>query len=49
MNFKILLSVVFSAASLVSAAQDANKTFAITGDGNLRCRNQTCCTKNYGE
>ena len=34
MNFKFLLSVVFSAASLVSAAQDANKTFAITGDGN---------------
>ncbi len=34
MNFKFLLSVVFSATSLVSAAQDANKTFAITGDGN---------------
>ena len=34
MNLRFLLSTVCSAASLVSAAQDANKTFAITGDGN---------------
>ena len=34
MNIKFLLSTAFSAACLVSAAQDANKTFAITGDGN---------------
>ena len=34
MNIRFLLSTAFSAACLVSAAQDANKTFAITGDGN---------------
>ena len=34
MNLKLLLSTSFIAASLVSAAQDANRTFAITGDGN---------------
>lgn len=34
MNLKLLLSTSFVAASLVSAAQDANRTFAITGDGN---------------
>ncbi len=34
MNRKLLLSSTFIAAGLVSAAQDANRTFAITGDGN---------------
>ena len=34
MNFKLLLSTTFIAASLSVSAQDANKTFAITGDGN---------------
>ena len=33
MNLKFLLSTTFIAASLVASAQDANKTFAITGDG----------------
>lgn len=34
MNIKILLSTTFIAASLTVSAQDAGKTFAITGDGN---------------
>jgi len=34
MNLKLLLSTTLISASLVSAAQDANRTFAITGDGN---------------
>ncbi|MFZ1305357.1 MAG: T9SS type A sorting domain-containing protein [Ferruginibacter sp.] len=34
MNIKLLLSTTFIAASLSVSAQDANKTFAITGDGN---------------
>ena len=34
MNIKLLLSTAFIAASLSVSAQDANKTFAITGDGN---------------
>lgn len=34
MNVKILLSTSFIAASLSVSAQDAGKTFAITGDGN---------------
>ena len=34
MNIKFLLSTTFIAASLSVSAQDANKTFAITGDGN---------------
>ena len=34
MNFKLLLSTGFIAASLSVSAQDAGKTFAITGDGN---------------
>ncbi len=34
MNIKFLLSTAFIAASLSVSAQDANKTFAITGDGN---------------
>ena len=34
MNFKLLLSTTFIAATLTATAQDANKTFAITGDGN---------------
>ena len=34
MNFKLLLSTTFIAVSLSVSAQDANKTFAITGDGN---------------
>lgn len=34
MNIKLLLSTTFIAASLSASAQDANKTFAITGDGN---------------
>ena len=34
MNLKLLLSTTFIATSLVSGAQDANRTFAITGDGN---------------
>ena len=33
MNIKLLLSTTFIAASLSVSAQDANKTFAITGDG----------------
>jgi len=33
MNLKTLLSTSFIAASLAASAQDANKTFAITGDG----------------
>ena len=33
MNLKFLLSTTFIAASLAASAQDANKTFAITGDG----------------
>jgi hypothetical protein len=33
MNLKLLLSSTFIAAGLVSAAQDAGRTFAITGDG----------------
>ena len=34
MNIKLLLSTTFIAATLAVSAQDANKTFAITGDGN---------------
>jgi Secretion system C-terminal sorting domain len=34
MNIKLLLSTAFIAASFSVSAQDANKTFAITGDGN---------------
>ena len=34
MNIKLLLSTTFIAATLSASAQDANKTFAITGDGN---------------
>lgn len=34
MNIKILLSTTFIAASFVSLAQDATRTYAITGDGN---------------
>jgi Secretion system C-terminal sorting domain len=34
MNIKLLLSTAFIATSFTVAAQDANKTFAITGDGN---------------
>jgi hypothetical protein len=34
MNIKFLLSTTFIATSLSVSAQDANKTFAITGDGN---------------
>lgn len=34
MNLKLLLSSAFIITSLVSSAQDANRTFAITGDGN---------------
>ena len=34
MNIKLLLSTSFIAATLAVSAQDANKTFAITGDGN---------------
>jgi len=34
MNIKLLLSTTFIAASLSVSAQDANRTFAITGDGN---------------
>ncbi|MGB4844595.1 MAG: T9SS type A sorting domain-containing protein [Ferruginibacter sp.] len=34
MNLKFLLSTTFIATVLVSSAQDAGKTFAITGDGN---------------
>ncbi len=34
MNIKLLLSTTFIAASFIASAQDANKTFAITGDGN---------------
>ena len=34
MNRKLLLSSSFIIAGLVSAAQDANRTYAITGDGN---------------
>lgn len=34
MNIKILLSTTFIAATFSSLAQDAGKTFAITGDGN---------------
>jgi hypothetical protein len=34
MNIKILLSTTFIAASFTVSAQDANRTFAITGDGN---------------
>jgi hypothetical protein len=34
MNIKFLLSTTFIAATLTASAQDANKTFAITGDGN---------------
>jgi len=34
MNFKLLLSTTFIATTLAVSAQDANKTFAITGDGN---------------
>ncbi len=34
MNIKFLLTTSFIAATLVSTAQDASKTFAITGDGN---------------
>jgi Secretion system C-terminal sorting domain len=34
MNIRILLSTTFIAASFTVSAQDANKTFAITGDGN---------------
>ncbi len=33
MNIKLLLSTTLIATSLVSQAQDANKTYAITGDG----------------
>jgi hypothetical protein len=34
MNIKFLLSTAFIATTLAVSAQDANKTFAITGDGN---------------
>jgi hypothetical protein len=34
MNIKFLLSTTFIAATLSASAQDANRTFAITGDGN---------------
>ena len=34
MNFKILLTTTCIAVSFCVSAQDANKTFAITGDGN---------------
>ena len=34
MNIKLLLSTTFIATTLAVSAQDANKTFAITGDGN---------------
>jgi hypothetical protein len=34
MNIKFLLSTTFIATTLAVSAQDANKTFAITGDGN---------------
>ena len=34
MNIKFLLSAAFIATSFTGMAQDANKTFAITGDGN---------------
>lgn len=34
MNFKLLLTTSFIATSFIAQAQDANKTFAITGDGN---------------
>ena len=34
MNIKLLLSTSFIAATFAVSAQDANKTFAITGDGN---------------
>ncbi len=34
MNLKFLLSTTFIATSLIASAQDANKTYAITGDGN---------------
>ena len=34
MNIKLLLSSTFIATSLISAAQDAGKTYAITGNGN---------------
>jgi Secretion system C-terminal sorting domain len=34
MNLKLLLSTSFIAASFSASAQDAGKTFAITGDGN---------------
>lgn len=34
MNIKFLLTTTFIAATFISHAQDANKTFAITGDGN---------------
>ncbi len=34
MNIKLLLSTTFIAASFIASAQDAGKTFAITGDGN---------------
>jgi hypothetical protein len=34
MNIKLLLSTTFIATTLSVSAQDANKTFAITGDGN---------------
>jgi Secretion system C-terminal sorting domain len=34
MNIRILLSTTFIAASFTVSAQDANRTFAITGDGN---------------
>ena len=34
MNLKLLLSTSFIAAGFSASAQDAGKTFAITGDGN---------------
>lgn len=34
MNIKLLLSTTFIAASFATTAQDAQRTFAITGDGN---------------
>jgi hypothetical protein len=34
MNFKILLTSAFSLSALITTAQDNNKAFAITGDGN---------------
>ncbi|HQW83771.1 MAG TPA: T9SS type A sorting domain-containing protein [Ferruginibacter sp.] len=34
MNIKFLLTTSFIATTLITQAQDANKTFAITGDGN---------------